>query len=199
MNQSNLMHLRTLAVGAFVVALLTRGLSATVVIPPTFEQLVAGADLVFEGRVVDVRSQFETSGGGQAITTKVSFSVMKLLKGSSPAIAVLDFLGGTVGNRTYVVDGIPRFSIGDRDVLFVNTTRRFVSPLVGFSHGRFRVAADPAGGQDRVYRFDGVPVTVAQIGIVAATPSRVRVPVSVAEFEGAITTEMARQAKGLQR
>src|SRR4051812_19599674 len=48
-------------------------LNATTIIPPTFEQLVARADLVFETEVIDVQSQWTTVGGARTITTHVSF------------------------------------------------------------------------------------------------------------------------------
>jgi hypothetical protein len=168
--------------------------TATSILPPSFEKLVAEADLVFEGEVIDVRSQFVNAGGGQAITTDVSFRVVNVIKGSAPPATVLEFLGGTVGTRTMVVDGMPRFTTGDHDILFVNQKERLVSPLVGFNSGRFRVTPDSAG-VNRVYGFNGAPIPAGSAGAAASTAR----PMAVDEFKTAVATEMARQkTRGLR-
>lgn len=183
-------------------------LSATTVIPPTFEQMVAEADVVFQGEVVDVRSQFREIGADRIIVTIVSFRVSKVLKGSALPIMELEFPGGTVGDRTFEIDGIPRFANGDRDVLFVSAKTRVLSPIVGLSYGRFRIVTESASGRSIVHRFDGAPVVSTaqiaarpqvaagpQIGAGSAAPLALSVPMSVTDFEAAVSTEVARQAK----
>jgi hypothetical protein len=165
--------------------------TATTVVPPTFEALVAEADAVFEGEVLDVRSQVVASGTSEAITTQVSFRVAKTHKGSPGPVTVLEFLGGTVGNRTFVVDGVPQFTIGDRDILFVNQHERLISPIVGFHYGRFKIAPGVGGAPRRVFGHHGGPLSM-QMPAGAAAP-RIALPMSVPDFEGAITSEIARQ------
>ena len=83
--------MRRLVFGVASILLLTPiAPAATSIVPPSFERLVAEADLVFEGEVIDVRSQFVNADGGQAITTDVSFRVVNVIKGSAlPDCSVL--------------------------------------------------------------------------------------------------------------
>ena len=169
--------------------------TATTVIPPSFEQLVGESALVFEGDVIDVTSQWKGSGPEQTITTSVTFRVRQVLKGSWTPTVVLEFLGGTVGDRSLVVHDMPRFANGDHDILFVSAGTQQVSPIVGFSHGRFRIA-NSAAGDERVHRFDGAPIaSPADIDPRRLRPPAVGPSISVAEFAGAITAEIARQAR----
>ena len=75
-------------------------------------------------------------------------------KGSVGTVTQLEFLGGTIGETTMEVVGMPTFREGQRSVLFVSGAVRSVSPLVGFYHGRMRVEKDP-NGVDRVRTYDG--------------------------------------------
>lgn len=139
---------------------------ATVVIPPTFEQLVARSQTVVVVEAVGQRSEWQ----GSRIVTHVTFRVLDAWKGERAAQIVLTFLGGTVGNRTLRIEGVPMFRPGDRDVLFVDAAGG-ASPLVGFMHGRFPVVRDSVTGTERVLTFDGQPLlTTAALGR-AALPS----------------------------
>ena len=62
--------------------------------------------------------------------------------------------GGTIGETTMEVVGMPQFHEGQRSILFVSDDVKAVSPLVGFYHGRMRVEKD-AYGVDRVRTYDG--------------------------------------------
>ena len=66
-----------LAVG-FAVA----NVRATTVIPPTFDQLVGDAELIFEGTVTASRSQWVGSGAERHIVTDVTFSIEEAIKGA---------------------------------------------------------------------------------------------------------------------
>lgn len=165
--------------------------TATTVVPPTFDALVAEADAVFEGEVVDVRSQTVTNGANEVITTQVSFRVAKTHKGNPGPVAVLEFLGGTVGNRTFVVDGVPQFAVGDQDILFVNQHERLISPVVGMHYGRFKIARGAGGASRRVFGHHGGALAL-RMPAGSAAPE-ITFPMSVSEFEGAITAEVTRQ------
>jgi hypothetical protein len=127
---------------------------STTVIPPTFESLVAGANTIFVGEVINVRSLWTTTPRGRAIVTQVTFKVEDTWKGAAGAVTQLEFLGGTIGQTTMEVVGMPTFHDGQRGVLFVSSRARSASPLVGFWHGRMRVERDPSG-VDRVRTHDG--------------------------------------------
>jgi hypothetical protein len=131
---------------------------STSILPPTFDELVARADEVILARVAARQSSWVSSRSGRAIVTDVTFAIERTLKGESRVQRTLEFLGGTVGDDTLSVVGIPEFRVNDRDVLFVRDTGRPASPLVGFSYGRFRVVRDATFGGDSIRTFDGRPL-----------------------------------------
>lgn len=182
-------HVVPLTVLCTVVTAVTAG--STTVIPPTFETLVSRAGTIFVGEVMDVRGEWESSPEGRSIITRVTFRVSDVWKGTVGPVTQLEFLGGTVGAVSMVVAGMPKFTLGQRDVLFVGTTVRAVSPLVGFMHGQMRIERD-GSGVERVRTFDGHPLgSVAQIG-----PQRqaVRlagiVPMRLSDLAAAVRVEM---------
>src|SRR5919198_170598 len=91
--------------------------NATTVVPPTFEELVDRADLVFVGKVVDLSASWRTVGTGRVIFTRVQFQAQEVLKGHAEPIVTLQFLGGTAGDATLNVPDVPKFRSGDRVIL----------------------------------------------------------------------------------
>jgi len=176
---------------------------ATTVIAPTFEQLVAQADIVFEGEVIDTRVRIAAARDELPIVTDVYFRVARALKGSPAPTLVLQFLGGAIGDRRFTVDGVPTFARGDRDVIFAVTSAPLVSPLVGLMHGRVRITSDGAGQRDVVRAFDGTPLrAIDALGAQGRQPLlSARPAMTLAAFESAVAAEVARQdaARGRQR
>jgi hypothetical protein len=168
---------------------------AASVIAPSFDTMVARAQHVFVGQALDVRSRWVSTSSGPAIVTVVTFKVVRTLKGELGAQTQLEFLGGTVGDYRLEVPGIPRFRVGDEDVLFVDERGQPVSPVVGFMHGRFRVLEEPGTGRRSVARHDFSPLTsVTEIGAskAAARASSAR-SMSLADFETEIARAVRRQ------
>ncbi len=161
---------------------------STTVIPPSFDALVASANTIFVGEVMNVRSDWESTPTGRAIITLVTFRVEGVWKGNVGAVTQLEFLGGEIGEIGMKVEGMPAFRLGQRDVLFVSGEVRTVSPLVGFMHGRMRVERDTVSGVDRVRTFDGRALgSVAQLGPQRAAPSLASItPMRLSELESAV-------------
>ena len=185
---------RALAAG-IVVAVLAGAPQAASVVAPTFEAMLARAQTVFVGETLDVRSRWVSTSSGRAIVTVVTFKVLHTLKGELGGQTQLEFLGGTVGEYRMEVPGIPRFRVGDEDVLFVDERGQPVSPVVGFMHGRFRVLEDPGTGRRSVARHDFEPLArVADIGA-ATSPARVSSAraLTLERFEDEIVRAVRRQ------
>jgi hypothetical protein len=161
---------------------------STTVIPPSFDALVSSANTIFVGEVMNIRSEWETTAGGRAIVTHVTFRVEDVWKGRVGAVTQLEFLGGTVGDIGLRVEGMPTFTMGQRDVLFVEGAARAVSPLVGFMYGRMRVERDTVSGVDRVRTHDGRALgSVAQIGPQRIAPTLASItPMRLADLAGAV-------------
>jgi len=122
----------------------------------------------------------------------VTFRVEDVWKGSLGAVTQLEFMGGEIGDIGLRVEGSPVFKPGQRDVLFVTSTVRAVSPLVGFMHGRMHIERDRVSSVDRVRTFDGRALgSVAQIGPQRAAPSLASItPMRLAEFESAVRSRI---------
>ena len=168
---------------ALAIVAAARPASSTSVLAPTFDEMVRRAESVIVARVVATRSAWVDSRSGRSIVTDVTVSIERTLKGPTYAERSFEFLGGTVGDDTLTVEGIPRFQIGDRDVLFINEQGRPASPVVGFMYGRFHIVRDPAG-TEMVRTHDGRPLaSTADVGN-ARPPARVAPvrPLTLADF-----------------
>ena len=131
---------------------------ATTVIAPTFEELVDRAQLIFEGTVSDVQSQWVGEGGQRHIVSYVTLEVADGLKGEAGATYTLRMLGGTVGDDTMEVSDSPKFKVGDRNILFVENNGTQFIPLVGIMYGQFQVQQDQQRGGDVVLTHEGRPL-----------------------------------------
>src|SRR5206468_12143052 len=102
-----------------IIAVALGPMTATTVIPPTFEQLVNQAEFIFQGTVTDVRSVWEGEGAQRHIDTYVTFQVDDALKGTLGGSYTIRVLGGTIGQDTMEVTCAPKFQLGERQILFV--------------------------------------------------------------------------------
>jgi hypothetical protein len=184
---------RRLSLLTLVCTLAAAGVArSTTVIPPSFDALVAGAKTVFVGEVTNIRTDWEVTAQGRVIVTVVTFRVEDVWKGSLGAVTQLEFLGGEIGDLGMKVHGMPTFSMGQRDVLFVSSEVRKVSPLVGLMYGRMRIERDTASRIDRVRTHDGRSLgSVAEIGPQRAAPSLASIsPMRLSELESAVRARL---------
>jgi hypothetical protein len=177
---------------------------ATSVVPPSFPELVAEADGIFRGRVTAIEARRATAPDGTAIIkTFVTFAIERTLKGAARSELTLDFLGGTIGDESLVVSGVPKFTLGATDYLFVERNGIQFCPLVALGHGRYRVARDAANARDYLTRDNGVPLTdLGEIQLqlttlpapirAASATSAVARALTPAAFEASILAEVQR-------
>src|SRR6184192_3605353 len=100
---------RTVVATATLIVLLTQRAFPTTVVPLSFDQLVQQADVVFVGEVIDQRSVWDAAREGRSIVTQVTFDVVRVLKGNVGLRTQLNFRGGSVGDITQEITGMPRF------------------------------------------------------------------------------------------
>jgi hypothetical protein len=175
---------------------LTR-VSATTVVPPTFEQLVQQAELIFQGTVTDSRSVWEGEGGQRHIETYVTFNIEDNLKGQPGTSYTIRMLGGTVGDETLEVTDTPKFKVGDREILFVEHNNDQFVPLVGIGYGRFHVQKDEQTGRDVVMNNEGEGVRdLAQLGRneESAAATNVTEAISADDLKAAVHTQLGDSA-----
>ena len=164
---------------------------ATTVIAPTFDQLVSQADLIFQGTVTEVRSQWVGAGPDRHIASFVTFRIDDSMKGEPGSSYTLEMMGGTVDGRTMEVSDAPRFKAGDRDILFVEHNGTQFIPLVGIMHGRFHVQQAEPNGPEFISKDNGAPLAdLTKLGKdeTAATSGKA---LSTADFKSAIRQKLA--------
>jgi hypothetical protein len=128
---------------------------ATMVVAKDFGALCSEAELIFVGTVASTEPRW-SDPQRQAIETVVTFTDLTWLRGGPQARIELRFAGGEVDGLREAVAGVPQFSVGERRVVFAHGGH-FVSPIVGFNQGLFRVV-DGADGPV-VLDADGRAVT----------------------------------------
>jgi hypothetical protein len=84
------------------------------------------------------------------IWTFTSFDVEETWRGSPPARITVRLLGGSMGDLTSHVSGVPRFAPGEDVVLFLQPTSRGDYSIVSWEQGTFRVHQDAAGAAELV-------------------------------------------------
>ncbi len=171
---------------------------ATTVIPPTFDELVSQAEVIIQGTVTDVKSQWTGEGAQRHIVSYVTVKVEETIKGKAGDSYTLQMLGGTVGEDTLEVSDSPKFAVGDRDILFVVDNGKQFVPLVGIMHGRFHVKQDKQTGADMILADNGDAITnLHAIGkqdeavSTKANTNAVERPLDVATFKAAIRSKLA--------
>lgn len=164
-------------------------LSATTVIPPTFDQLVDQAEVIFQGTVTKVTSDWVGEGADRHIVSYITFKVNDSLKGSPGASYTMRTFGGTVGEESMTIGDGPTFNVGDEDILFVENNGSQVVPLVGLMHGQFHVRKD-ASGREMVTTNEDNPLSdVSTLG--HAEAASVSGPaMTAASFKAAIQSRL---------
>jgi len=172
--------------------------NATTVIPPDFDQLVSRAEVIFEGEVTGLQSQWIGEGAEHRIVTFVTFKVDEALKGNPGATYTMRMLGGTVDGETIGVTDAPKFKVGDHDLLFVEHNGSQFVPLVGIQHGRFHIQKDQSGN-DIVVTGEGQPMAdVNQLGTNEEAVAKNKAPLSLRDFKTAVQTRLRQQQAALK-
>jgi hypothetical protein len=175
---------------AAVMALMPRA-QATTVIPPSFDELVNHAEVIFQGAVTGLKSQWVGEGAQRHIVSYVTFQVDDAIKGNPGPSYTIRMFGGTVDGFTMGASDAPKFKIGDRDILFVENNGSQFVPLVGIMHGRFHVRKGQAG-EDIVTTNDEEPVkNVGRLGRQnSAAPSSSEPNLTTSEFKSAVKSKL---------
>jgi hypothetical protein len=84
------------------------------------------------------------------IWTLSSFDVEDTWRGETPERITVRLLGGSMGDITSRVSGVPRFRTGEDVVLFLEPTKRGDFSVVSWEQGTFRVQRDASGSEEFV-------------------------------------------------
>ncbi len=124
---------------------------ATILIKKNLAQLAAESERVVIAEVGVQRGAY--AKGTRVIFTYTQLNVVSTLKGENTGTLELAEVGGTVGNITTVVVGMPRFAEGERVLLFLKKDVLGQWRTHGCVQGRFDVIDNLATGE-RLVKLD---------------------------------------------
>ena len=133
---------------ALMAAVLAVPAFATTVVKLNLEQLVQRADLIVQGQVQSVSSQWDEKR--RLVFTTISIRVDETLKGEHSLMAlkgqsvVIRQIGGTVGTIQMSVAGLPQFKTGGRALVFLKRHDATTFQVVGMNQGLYEIKQDVA-------------------------------------------------------
>lgn len=161
---------RTAGVIALLVALAAAApASGATFVDMEIPELVAASDAVIEGRVVDVKSQWDEQG--IVIVSEALIQVDDKIVGKSEDWVTVRVVGGEVGGYTIQAPGFPTLDQDERVVLFLSRSGRGDDSygITGHPLGKYRVVED-AGEQIARPSVDDGAVLVSPRGGPATVP-----------------------------
>ncbi len=170
---------------------------ATTVLAESFPDLVHKAEVIAVGTVTGINNHWDAAR--RAPFTVVTFSNLNVLKGTTEGDTLsLYFLGGiTPKGHTISVHGVPRFSIGEKNIVFCAGNQRNFSPLVGVWQGRLRIAFDTQRQVETVRDNFHAPILGVQNGQflkkTPGSPALQQQPVSLSSFLQLIQNELGKE------
>lgn len=172
-----------------LIFLLPPSAGATAVIRLAPEELAARSSLVGEGEVLSVRSV--RSADGKKIVSRVRLRLDERWKGEEAREVEIAVPGGTVGELTQIVQGMPAFEEGEEVLVFLERpVRETAYRVVGLAQGKFSVAEVPEQGRFLIPNLEGLKLVDPRTGE-AASPF-VEMPVPLEDFRRRILPREAR-------
>ena len=159
-------------------------LSATVLIPSEFREIVSGSQIIVYGRVSDIRPEW--IDGRRRIESVITLDAASFYRGTSARSVTFRVPGGQIGRYKSVTVGAPEFKAGDEVVLFLKAQGPSVPQVFGLNQGVFRVKVDDRTGRRLVTQ----PIVMAT----GTAPQRVvrgardRQPLPLDQFAAQIRT-----------
>jgi hypothetical protein len=175
-------------------------LPATTVNPPEFPRLVNGSDYVVRAVVKSVRAELTVLPNGRKIYTYVELDVQEVIAGSPPSPLVLRLLGGKVGEDEMLLQGAPKFQVGDESILFVKGNGRMAFPLLGIMHGHYPIRKEAGTNRKYVSRNDGTPLlSTAEVSRPMITGEVSSQQLPAREAQALTPDQFAQQIKGVSK
>lgn len=114
------------------------------------DEMLAGSELVVQGRVIGQR--VDGPGGKGGIFTTLTLEVVDVVKGRPAARTIeLRYLGGQLGDESLHVTDMEMPALGEQGVYFIEKPGRTqVHPLYGWQQGHLLIERDAASGVEFV-------------------------------------------------
>jgi hypothetical protein len=151
---------------AFLAAMAGFVANAATVRRMSLDALVDSSDVIFHGRVIQCRSQWDPATG--AIWTRTELRVLDATKGRAGTSIAVTEPGGIVGSRGELYPGVPHFKIGQEVVLFLYRAPGNRLRVTGLLQGVYTVCNDPQTGE----RMAVPAVPAAEVVFEGARPAQ---------------------------
>ncbi|HEX2121276.1 MAG TPA: PKD domain-containing protein, partial [Thermoanaerobaculia bacterium] len=139
-----------------VLFLVAASASATTIVMPSDEQLIAKTPLIVAGTVVST-TPVESDG---RIWTEATVSVARVLKGAAAETITIREIGGEVNGRFTVIFGAPELRAGERVLLFLEPSPHGGYRTIDLFAGKFSEARAINGKRLWLRDDVGAPVTL---------------------------------------
>ena len=121
-------------------AILAAPAFATTVARLDMEQLVQRADLIVQGHVQSVYSQWDEAR--RLVFTYISIRVDEPLKGERRQSVLIRQVGGTAGTIQMSIAGVPQFKSGEMAIIFLKRQGDSTFQVVGMNQGLYEIIDD---------------------------------------------------------
>jgi len=192
LNHFNTVRLRRAALLWVVLQLLPIAVNATTILCMDIHAVAQGAELVFEGQVIQHNTQENAAG---MVVTYVTFEVRDVVKGSfSEQFLELKFTGGTLNGQVMEVSGLRMPALDEEGIYFVESiSRDLINPLIGWSQGHYIINADE--GERRISTVDRMPVT--EVLPTGTIPRAIKRPLTIIDGDSDPATGIVTEASPL--
>ena len=100
------------------------------------------------------------------VWTNTTFEVTEAWKGSPPAEFTVRLPGGSAAGLRVMVEGAPRFAVGEQAVLFLATGKGRQLSIVSWAQGTFRILRNPrTGAEEAMQDTAGLEVLDPRTGL----------------------------------
>ncbi len=123
-----------------VVAVLSVPAFATTVVKLNMQQLVQKSDLIVQGQVQSVYTQWNEQQ--HLVFTYISIRVDESLKGQGPKSVLIRQVGGSAGTIQMSIAGTPQFTSGDMAIVFLKDQGDSTFQVVGMNQGLYKIVQD---------------------------------------------------------
>ncbi len=113
------------------------------------EDLARHSEAVAVVRVLEVKAAWEDDA---MIRTRVRLGVERVIAGRAPREVTVVIAGGTVGEASATVGGMPAFAAGERMVVFLEPRKSGGMHVVGAFQGAFRLVTEAETGMPLAVR-----------------------------------------------
>ena len=112
---------------------------------PSLVELVERAETIVAGEVLELESSWTENRS--TIFTTVTLRVDQRVKGAGQEVVRFRIPGGVVGDQAMLVTHSPRFSVGERSLVFLGRPKGLLPRVVGGQAGKRHIRVEEDGSQ----------------------------------------------------